>query len=310
MEARLVIGLNPALPRPLAQWAWWTQPVRAERLAALRIGVAIVLLLDVIWTYLPQAGAFFGWNSLGSPEDFVAAPHSITRWSILRNIGDPNLLHALLLVWAGAAVFLLLGLLPNASALVAWMMSVSVISINPYLHNSGDNVRTIELFYLMLAPCGAAWSVQACCRRDKQARPAHVPAWPLRLLFIQMVVIYFANGAYKFAGSAWREGNLLYYVLGNLGWTRFSPAQLSLPELLIQILTWTTLFWELLFPLLVLAPRLRAVTLWLGVFFHIGTGVFLQLGPFPLYMICLYLPLVPWERYVDWWRARRERGDW
>jgi hypothetical protein len=125
-----------------------------------------------------------------------------------------------------------------------------------------------------------------------------------------MVVIYFVNGVYKFAGPAWRDGNLLHYVFNNLAWTRFSSAQLSLPLPVIQVLTWTTLFWELFFPVLVLIPRVRTLALWLGVAFHIGTGVFLQLGPFPLYMICLYLPLVPWDRYVDWWRSRRESGQW
>ena len=36
----------------------------------------------------------------------------------------------------------------------------------------------------------------------------------------------------------------------------------------------------------------------LGILFHLGTGVLLQIGAFPLYMICLYLPLAPWERWV------------
>jgi hypothetical protein len=33
-----------------------------------------------------------------------------------------------------------------------------------------------------------------------------------------------------------------------------------------------------------------------GAVFHLGTGLLLQLGPFPFYMICLYLPFFPWER--------------
>jgi Vitamin K-dependent gamma-carboxylase len=305
-----VIGLNPALPRPLARWAWWTAPVRAERLAALRIGVALVLLFDVLGTYVPQADVFFGTNSLGSPEVFAPGPHTVARWCAFRSVTDPDTLHTILLIWAGAAAFLLVGLLPNVSALVAWALSVSVIGVNSYLHNSGDNVRTIELFYLMLCPCAAAWSLQACCRRSEGHGPVYVPAWPLRLLFIQMVLIYFVNGVYKLSGLAWRDGNQLHYVLENLAWTRFSASQFPLPNPVIQILTWTTLFWEVLFPILVLTPRLRALTLWLGVAFHIGTAVFLQLGPFPFYMICLYLPLVPWERYVDWRRERWQRTTW
>jgi hypothetical protein len=39
------------------------------------------------------------------------------------------------------------------------------------------------------------------------------------------------------------------------------------------------------------------LTLGLGVLFHLGTGLVLKLGPFPLYMLCFYLPLLPWERW-------------
>jgi hypothetical protein len=56
-------------------------------------------------------------------------------------------------------------------------------------------------------------------------------------------------------------------------------------------------------------PATRTATLLLGVAFHIGTGVALQLGPFPFYMLCLYLPLVPWERLADRRPSTREAGD-
>ena len=50
-----VTGVNPWLPWPLPRWPWWTRPVRAERLAALRVGVGLVLLIDVLGHYLPRA---------------------------------------------------------------------------------------------------------------------------------------------------------------------------------------------------------------------------------------------------------------
>ena len=34
------VGVDPWLPWPLSAWRWWTEPVAAERLAALRIGLA------------------------------------------------------------------------------------------------------------------------------------------------------------------------------------------------------------------------------------------------------------------------------
>jgi hypothetical protein len=274
-------------------------------LAAFRIGVAIMLLVDIFALYLPHADAFFGRDSLGSPDVFIPSATSL-RWSALRGVEDPALLAGTLAAWAVAAAFLLVGVLPRLSAVVAWVLSISFIGINGYLHNSGDNVRNIVLFYLMLCPCAAVWSIQAQKNRNTEENsPVYVHAWPLRLLFVQLMIIYFFNGVYKMLGSHWRDGDVMHYVFANLAWTRFSYAQLWLPFPVIQFLTWSTLVWEVSFPLLVMIPRLRTLALWMGVGFHIGTAVFLKLCAFPFYMICMYLPLVPWERYVDGWRTPR-----
>ena len=72
MNERAVVGLSPWLPGWLGRSAWWSEPVRAERLAAFRIGMGAMLLLDIFWTYLPRASEFFGPGSLGSPEVFAA----------------------------------------------------------------------------------------------------------------------------------------------------------------------------------------------------------------------------------------------
>jgi len=60
--------------------------------------------------------------------------------------------------------------------------------------------------------------------------------------------------------------------------------------------------WELGFPLWILIPWLRTPALLLGVAFHIVSGLQLELGMFPLYALCFYLPLISWER----WPAMRE----
>lgn len=297
MTNQNVVGLKPWLPPLLAQSPWWTEPIRAERLAALRIGIGAVLLLDILWLYLPRAGDFFGAGSLGSPEVFAGRLTVGWRWSLLSGISDPSWLYAVLIVWALAAAGLMLGIYPRLCALLAWALALSVQNTNFYLHNSGDNVRQIALFYLMLSPCGAAWSIGSWWHsRDKiNQPPALIHPWAVRLLLVQLVAIYFVNGVYKLMGGDWRSGEVMHDVLANVAWTRFAYADLPLPPGAVAAMTWTTLVWELGFPLLILIPKLRAPTLWLGVLFHLGTAVLLPLGLFPIYMLCLYLPLVPWE---------------
>ncbi len=128
MSECTTVGLRPWLPWPLCDSPWWTKPVRAERLAALRIGVAIMLLVDVFTLYLPHADAFFGRDSLGSPEVFAPSALSL-RWSLLRGVESPAAVTGVFVVWAVSATLLLLGVLPRFSAMVAWALSVSVIGI-------------------------------------------------------------------------------------------------------------------------------------------------------------------------------------
>src|SRR5207253_8240159 len=60
-----VVGLEPWLPWPFKSCGWWSQPVRAERLAALRIGMAACLLIDILTSYRTHLHDFFGQGGLG-----------------------------------------------------------------------------------------------------------------------------------------------------------------------------------------------------------------------------------------------------
>jgi hypothetical protein len=302
VSGETVVGLRPWLPWPLGRSRWWTQPIRAERLAALRIGLAAVLLVDVLTSYLPHASEFYGRDSLGAPGTFVGGS---AYWSLLEGVESPAGVRAALLAWAAAAAGLLLGAAPRACAAAAWALSVSFGTVNLAVENAGDTVRTILLFYLMLCPCGAAWSLDAWLLRGRRGPgPFLVHPWPARLLLVQLACIYFRNGVHKAVGHDWPAGDSLYLVLGDLTLTRWSYAWLPLPYLLTRLLTWLVLAWEFLFPVLLLWPRLRLPVLCFGVVFHLGIWLSLELGGFSPYMLCMYLPLLPWERWADRRRAR------
>jgi hypothetical protein len=290
----VVLGLRPWLPWPLRRWRWWTEPVPAQRLAALRIGLAAVLLLDLAWTYFPAA------------ELFADHPRPLSwQWSLLSGVEEPAAVRAALAVWVLAAVSLLAGAATRLGAAVAWLLSTSFAALNPDLLNAGDVVRGIVLLYLMLSPCGAAWSVDAWWRhrRHPDQGAVQVYPWPLRLLFVQMVLIYFCNGLYKLFGPDWWSGRALYYVLGDVTLTRFSYEAAPIPFWLTRLLTWAVLAWEVSFPLLLCWRPSRLVALGFGVLFHLSLAVSMELGCFTLYMLCLYLPLVPWERFIAVQRA-------
>lgn len=298
-EGPAVVGLKPWLPWPLSRWQWWTAPVAAERLAALRIGLALILLCDLLLTYWPGLGDYFTAQGLGGPDLFNYYS-KWPRWSLLRGVTDISTLQLALTVWIIATVGLLLGCLTRLCAVVVWVLSASFANVNSYIDNAGDQVRTIMLLYLLLSPCGAAWSVDSWLWRRLGWRrgPVQVYPWVLRLLFVQMVVIYFCNGLYKAFGPDWHRGESLYYVLGDLTLARVSFTQLPVSYMLVRLLSWLVLAWEVGFPLWIVLPWTRKPALWLGVLFHLSIWISMEIGGFAPYMLCFYLPLVPWEKYL------------
>lgn len=376
-----MVGTQPWLPWPLCRWRSWTVPVRAERLAALRIGVALVTLLDVLTSYLPHVHDYYGPESLARHGDrdlfryFVEAP--FWNWTLLRGLGQPANLMLLTVAafasafWAiegvcnrpatgqrtpvfkriiaclfvaalaglgfasrlcsGAAeagdvdldwlwgpwnanpaalrffmlaltvalAFMLIGFQTRLATIAVWVLMVSFDNLNPYVENNGDVARAILLLYLVLTPCGAAWSLDRWRerRRTGDDRPAFVHPWPLRLLFLQMILMYFFNGAYKLFGADWREGSSLYYVLASPVLSRVSYAEFPAPIWLTRLASHIVLIWELGFPLWVAMRWTRIPALIIGVLFHIGIWMSMELGFFCGYMLCMYLPFVPWERF-------------
>src|SRR5947207_2008949 len=101
-----LVGLQPWLPWPLSRWDWLTRPVPAERLAALRIGLAAVMLFDVLVAYLPVRADLFGLESLGGPDRRSLGPWPGSTWTLFDDSSSDEVLLALV-AWALASVGLL-----------------------------------------------------------------------------------------------------------------------------------------------------------------------------------------------------------
>jgi hypothetical protein len=261
--------------------------VRAVAVAWL---LTTLLVLASVWQVLDSA------FELGLPLDL--------SWLLEAWDQDLAALRLGLVLWAVAVLLLLIGLWTRPSAIVAWMLTLSFDGLNHYVIDSGETARSILLFYLMLTPCGAVWSLDAWRRRSSDTAAVYVHPWAFRLMFLQLILMYFLNGVYKLFGVDWREGSSLYYVLAAPHLSRFPYSQLPIPFPLLQFTTYLVLAWELTFPLLVVFRWTRIPALVLGALFHLGILVSMEIGYFALYMLCFYVPLLPWERL-----ARRRGRD-
>ena len=294
-DARLV-GVQPWFPRPLSRWGWWTEPVPAERVAALRIATALALLVDIGACYLPHFSAFFAPEVIGENLYDGRFRDDHAFWSVLRVL-PPWGPVALFGVWIASAVALLIGWRPLVSGLLAWACAVSVWNINPGLHNGGDRLRHTLLLMVAASCSGAVWGVSSV-RNKSDLRPVLVPGWPVKVLFVQLAVLYFFSGYYKVISPLWRSGFAMYWVSQDLAWSLCPGLADRLPVGLHRLSALVAVAWELGFPILAVLKRTRAATLALGAAFHIGTLFTLEVGAFALYSLACYAAFVPWERFA------------
>lgn len=289
-----VVGVTPWLPGWLGRSAWWNHPIPAEPLAALRILVGCVLLIDQLTTWWPQFSSLFGAGSTGDPEMFAwffERPNS--HWSVLRDIGDGQALRLAFGIWVLATLAMIAGWNTRLATVIVWVLSISFNNLNLYSINAGDHIRGILLLYLMITPCAAAWSLDALAVRPRDRfRRTLIHPWAVRLLLIQFAFMYGASGLCKLSGQSWSSGESLYYVMNDLSLTRFSAQAFPLPYQVTRLCTWMVLAWEVLFPLLVVFPRIRRPALWFGVAMHVNIFLTMDLGCFPLYVLAAYVPLI------------------
>lgn len=204
---------------------------------------------------------------------------------------------ALLLGWAVllvSSVLVTIGWHSRLAALVVFVLIVSFEHRNPWVWNSGDIVVRLEALFLALSPCGAALSL------DQQRAGATFwsaqrrPQWPLRLMQLQLSLIYLASVLSKINGSAWPQGTAVSYALRlqDMLLVR-APDWLTESALLMNIATWGSLGVELSLAILVWNHRLRPWVLAAGVLMHTLIMITIAVGFFTLAMFVLYLAFVP-----------------
>jgi hypothetical protein len=290
------VGIQPRFPGFLARWRWLTEPVPAERVAALRIAAALALLLDIGLGCLPYFSTLFTADGLAGRDAYPwRFRDGHQYWSLLRWLPDSWGPWALVSVWVVAAVALLVGYRPFVSGLVCWACAVSFGNINPWVCNGGDQLRNTLLLGVAVSRGGAVWGVQSV-RRGGRTGPVFVPGWPVKVLLVHLVCLYFFSGIYKLLSPAWQTGYMMYFVNRDLAWSLLPNVTGRLPVLFDRLSTWVTLVWELGFPVLIALRRTRAAALWLGVVFHVATLLTLEVGAFATYSLVWYVIFVPWER--------------
>lgn len=286
---------------------FWFEPQSTATLAVVRIAFGLLMTL---WTLslAPSLFDFFTRDGI-LPESRSFREGQSGWWSVFDLFGSDT---AVVIGWALlliASVCLMLGLFTRVAAVVVFVLLLSFERRNAWVFHAGDTLLRIIAFYLCFAPAGAALSLD----RLRTARerfwefPLRAPI-VIRLLQIQVSIIYISTVWAKVRGKTWNDGTAVVYSLNLDDLARFPvPAFVLDSELLANLVTWGVLAGELAIGILVWVPRLRPWVLGIGVALHLGIDIGLRVAFFSWTVFVLYVAFLPPRRVEAFILAVRER---
>jgi hypothetical protein len=238
---------------PVARFLFTDEGLWLTDMARARYGGVLAYLWD------PELGFEHWWSPLHA---------ALSMPTVLHLRSDPPFVFALYSLLVLSGVLVVLGVWTRWTTIALWILTEQFYGYSSVFYIGGDFVVRAFLFLGMLSSWGEAYSLDSYRRRRRaivaggRSIPPlrRIPAWPLRLMMLQLVCIYCTSGLLK-TGAAWRNGTALYYALNNDHFYRI-PAQAVVTWLqflgILPTLTWVTRWWEVLFPLALVGAVLRA----------------------------------------------------
>ncbi|HWB78685.1 MAG TPA: HTTM domain-containing protein [Nannocystaceae bacterium] len=311
--------------------AWWFACEDARTLAAFRVAFAMLVVWDVdgLGEYVEmlfapsgmfdaaEARARFGGWSDDAGVGSALAYFVQGRFSLLFLCDFRHGLPLVLVALHASAALLLLGRFTRPAAIATLLLYDTLLQRNPVFWEGTEIVLRVFGVLLVCSRCGEVWSLDArrARARDRSWRPSLVPAWPRRLMMVQLAVIVCAAGLAK-TGAAWHDGTAVHYALANVHYARFDLAGV-LPPAVIAALTWFARAAELLFPLalvgMIARPRrcgwLFGRRIWLSALAVLLLGMWLTMNvglfhPVMLATLVVYFDGDELGRVVDRLRGR------
>ena len=294
-------------------WQGWFRSVFAfdlRSLALFRIFVGLTLISDLVF----RSGTF---GEMYTETGLVPVELSKSAYQVL--CGEDVAQCIWSVYWANEAasfqavlfglamVFALMltsGFYTRLATLGSWVLLVSLHARNPLILTSGDFLLKMSLFWSLFLPLGAKWSIDA--KRNTGKHPGDtVASFATAGFMLQLIFMYFFTGLAKL-NSDWFSGDAMYYVLRlDIYITEFGRSLLAY-EGLLKLTCWATLFAEVILIWTMLLRWKNGVFRMLNLIvywsFHIGIGLSMDIGLFPIICMVAWLPLLP-----SWVWTRRSR---
>jgi hypothetical protein len=203
---------------------------------------------------------------------------------------EPLVLRALFALLLATLVCFTAGFWARWAQLLALPLLVAFHHANPFIIHEPQQLTHLLIVALLFVPIERVWVVRRSPFLEKlESTSEAYGRGAARLLLAYLGAYYFFAAVKKLPDPAWLGGDALSDLIDwpplrrNNGWVDFLRAHPAVAALG----TWFTLVFELAFAALALT-RWRIWLVPVGVLFHLGTTLTLNVGHFPLVMFAWY----------------------
>lgn len=287
-------------------WHWWNRfffaPIDLLPLGVFRSAfVGIVFLKDFIraldWRF------YFTNDGLIGASDALAVLPEFYRPILELYPTTPLFAFLLQIVYLATLLLLMIGYGGRITAVTALTLHLAFLQRNYSIVYGADIITSFFLFGLALAKSDHAFSLRRWLesRGDREQRvklfagggwsslDSMLSTMGVRLIQIQLCVIYGYTGLEKLKGPSWWDGTAVWAVLGNKQLMMLDASWLKEVPILIALMTFTPVIFEIYFPVLVWLKKVRPWLFLYGCLFHVLIGVFVGLYFFSALMMAVYL---------------------
>lgn len=256
----------------------------------------IILFKKAVYIYiilnglisLPLAAEIWG------PDSYLIHYYPVGNWGIkfLNIISRPDVNTYYLLFVIGqmiCSIVALLGYMKRLMSVLLYFLSVNLYYSAGIIQNAGPNVLFVILFYMIFM------NEDASDHKNVSIKSSDIGLTNFALITaqIQICVIYFVSAVYKLLGPHWLDGSALYYVLHIEEFTtNWVITYIADRDWLTIPITYLTVIFQLAFPITVWIKKLKPLTLWVGIAFHVLIILVMGLTDFGLIMLIMYLLFV------------------
>jgi hypothetical protein len=202
-----------------------------------------------------------------------------------------------------ASAMTMVGFATRLSSIALFVLLVTLHHRTPDILHSGDTLLRQMALIVMLAPSGAACSVDRLIglwKGHAPPVPAPVSLWPQRLVQFQVAVVYLTTVWHKLVGTTWRDGTATWYPAQLSEFQRFPVPDFVDQLPFVALTTYGTLAIEAALGTLVFYKPARKWVLLAGVVLHGAIEYRFNIPLFGWIMVSTYTAFYSGDEVSSW----------